>query len=395
MQARFAALDERLSALLPLWDFQPFTHLRLPWEAQHPALVRWLRSLNATAIEHLEQNPQRLSTALGAFLPEITQVHALGAMGALPIMHGDTPLHRAIAHRVPGRKWQQICAFAKCLPTAKGAYLEWCAGKGHLGRLLAYRDAQAVHSLELRKDLCQAGQALVTRVGVAQRLYPLDVLRDAVREHLLPDRHGVALHACGELHLQLLREGSRAGLQRLSISPCCYNLIPQDDYQPLSTLAQQSPLRLTQRHLRLPLQETVTAGQRVQRLRHREVDWRLGLDLLQRELSGVDTYRNLPHFPKSLLNGTFADFCQMAADYWGLRLVPSLDYARYEAAGQARRLDVSRMELVRHVFRRPLEIWLVLDRALYLYEQGYQVSVGCFCKRELTPRNVLIQAQRN
>ncbi len=36
------------------------------------------------------------------------------------------------------------------------------------------------------------------------------------------------------------------------------------------------------------------------------------------------------------------------------------------------------MELVRHLFRRPLELWLVLDRALFLQEQGYRVEVGSF-----------------
>ncbi|MEC8139802.1 MAG: methyltransferase, partial [Pseudomonadota bacterium] len=51
-----------------------------------------------------------------------------------------------------------------------------------------------------------------------------------------------------------------------------------------------------------------------------------------------------------------------------------------------------RVELVRHVFRRAIEVWLVLDRALYLQQQGYQVTVSTFCEKQLTPRNILIQA---
>ena len=53
-----------------------------------------------------------------------------------------------------------------------------------------------------------------------------------------------------------------------------------------------------------------------------------------------------------------------------------------------------RIELVRHVFRRALEIWLVLDRGLYLQQAGYDVSLSEFCEKQLTPRNVLIQATR-
>jgi hypothetical protein len=54
---------------------------------------------------------------------------------------------------------------------------------------------------------------------------------------------------------------------------------------------------------------------------------------------------------------------------------------------------VMRLSIVRHAFRRPLEIWLVLDLACYLEQQGYSVSIGSFCDRQLTPRNLLISAQ--
>ena len=56
--------------------------------------------------------------------------------------------------------------------------------------------------------------------------------------------------------------------------------------------------------------------------------------------------------------------------------------------------QVRNLELVRSLFRRPLEFWLLLDRALYLEEQGYQVRLGRFCEPALTPRNLLLLAER-
>jgi len=53
-----------------------------------------------------------------------------------------------------------------------------------------------------------------------------------------------------------------------------------------------------------------------------------------------------------------------------------------------------RLSVVRHVFRRPLEIWLALDLAVYLENRGYTVDLGSFCARQLTPRNLLISARR-
>ena len=53
------------------------------------------------------------------------------------------------------------------------------------------------------------------------------------------------------------------------------------------------------------------------------------------------------------------------------------------------------LELLRGLFRRPLELWLVLDRALYLEEQGFQVTLGTFCATQLSPRNLLLLAERD
>ena len=75
-----------------------------------------------------------------------------------------------------------------------------------------------------------------------------------------------------------------------------------------------------------------------------------------------------------------------------MKLPQGTDYIKYLEVGVARKKITDRVELVRHVFRRAIEVWLVLDRALYLQQQGYQVSVKTFCEKQLTPRNILILA---
>ena len=41
------------------------------------------------------------------------------------------------------------------------------------------------------------------------------------------------------------------------------------------------------------------------------------------------------------------------------------------------------------------EVWLALDLAVRLENDGYSVSLGEFCERRLTPRNLLISARLN
>ena len=78
-----------------------------------------------------------------------------------------------------------------------------------------------------------------------------------------------------------------------------------------------------------------------------------------------------------------------------LKIPQGIDYGRFLSEGVARKKVTDRIELVRHVFRRAIEVWLVLDRALYLQQHGYQVSIKTFCEKQLTPRNILILANNN
>ena len=66
--------------------------------------------------------------------------------------------------------------------------------------------------------------------------------------------------------------------------------------------------------------------------------------------------------PPKLLSGDFACYGAAVARRQGVQLPADVDWAHWHAVGEARRGEVRRLELVRHAFRRALEMWLVLDR---------------------------------
>jgi hypothetical protein len=94
------------------------------------------------------------------------------------------------------------------------------------------------------------------------------------------------------------------------------------------------------------------------------------------------------------LNEGFPAFCHWAAAKKQLELPDTVDFDFWLSFGERRLAEVRRHELVRHLFRRPLELWMVLDYAIFLEEQGYRVRLGQFCDRSLTPRNLLLDAVR-
>lgn len=390
LASRFTALGEFLKRHQMLWRPKPFTCLNLPWEADHPELSEWLRGRSLEEAEVAAEAPVD-SLPPGHFAHWAAEAARLSDPGALPL-YPVPPTAPRLSRDVPGRKWAQVEAFAAHLAFAERVehWLDWCGGKGHLGRRLL-QPHQRLTCLEFDPALVDAGQALSDHHRLPAHHRRQDVL--AADTHLAPADTPVALHACGDLHVRLLRLAATQGCRRLALAPCCYNRTDDEGYQPLSRRGRELGLALDKDDLGLPANEAVTAGARERRQRDLSMARRLGFDALQRHRRGVDEYLPTPSLPARWLGESFADYCGHLARLKGLALGEDIAFHTWEAQGWNRLAQVRNLERVRNLFRRPLELWLVLDRALFLVERGYRVRVGTFCKRELTPRNLLILAE--
>ncbi|MCW8276173.1 methyltransferase [Pseudomonas sp. PCH199] len=391
--ARFTALDAFLTKHQALWKPRPFTHLQLPWETSYPELAAWLRGRSLQDAENAHNQPALLD-APEPFASLAAMSLALSAVDELPAHSLEAAGHRLNVD-VPGRKWQQIEAFTSRLQFADAPkhWLDWCSGKGHLGRRLL-QTGQQLTCLEFDPALVASGQALSQRHQLHALHVEQDVLAANAASLLNAEYTPVALHACGDLHVRLIQLASAAGCKQLAIAPCCYNRISLSQYSPISSAAKASDLHLSLDDLALPMSETVTAGARVRRQRDTSMARRLAFDLLQRQLRGVDEYLPTPSLPSTWLDKPFSDYCHHLAGLKELSTISPQDWPALEAAGWQRLAQVRNLELLRGLFRRPLELWLVLDRALFLLEQGYTVRLGTFCETPLTPRNFLMLAER-
>jgi hypothetical protein len=388
---------EQLCRHQALWRPRAFHQPHLPWERELPQLSAALRALSLAQAEALAADDTALAQWLAPYLPFAPEL----------IARCQLPLHETHRHTdgwpeprdVPGRKWAQIRAFLAALPRCDLPALEWCAGKGHLGRSYSRIDGAAVTGLEWNGALVADGNRLARRESLPVELRQCDVLTEAGVAQIAPSQQLLALHACGDLHLQLLLGAAERRPHALALAPCCYHLtrrfLDADGYyRPLSAPAQAHDPRLAVIDLHTAVQESVTSSPRVIAQSRQLQAWRLGFDRLQRELRGVDTYLPTPSLPLSRLRNGFPSFCRELARHHRLELPPTIDVTRFEALGGERLREVTALDLVRLLFRRPLELWLALDRALFLAASGFEVTLGRFCERPLTPRNLLIHGQR-
>lgn len=386
--SRLWALQAALEALGDYWRPAPFRTATPAWCAQNPALAAAVAALEEAEVDAMAADPAAAQAWLTPQLPGLAELLALAALPVLPARSLPRASARAESG-IPGRKAAQIEAFVASMPPARTPVLDWCAGKAHLGRRVAFADGVPLAALEHDPVLAAEAQRLAARVGLEASVYVEDARTPAaltrVAEHTV-----LALHACGELHRGLVRDAALGGAASYRIAPCCYHRDAGPRYR---TLSQVADLDLDANALKLAVTETVTAPLHDRRRLARDQAAKLGYLALHEALAGAAPAGMRP-VPADWLAADFEYGARRIAAREGLALPRGIDWAHWQAVGERRRAEVRRLELVRHAFRRPLEVWLVLDLALALDEAGFAVRLGRFCSRELTPRNLLLLADR-
>jgi len=305
----FLKLDAYLTGLQDYWHFSAFPMLDYPWSGSFPQLVALLESIDDRQLAGYLQNPDDLYSRLQPLLPELRLLNDPLFAVADSTEHTRPDYPGWLSNGIKGRKWSQISQFSR---QVKGdiPVLEWCAGKGHLGRLLAFQNHNPITSVEWQQSLCDAGQSLAKKRQLAQQFQQADVLTGEADPLVMEKQHAVSLHACGDLHIHLIEQVIKKQTEQLTFSPCCYHLTADKIYQPLSETAGHSALKLSRQDLKSVVAQQVVSGDRQKRLNDIEVHWRLSFDCLQKELLQTRAYLTLPSFPKALLNKSFKDFCQ-------------------------------------------------------------------------------------
>ena len=331
MQTNFLTIDSFLLSYQEFWRQDPFYLCQkdsVSWQNTSPELVHWLDDLSHQDVIDLKEHSDRLVTCLSRFFPGLNEMVTLASLPRVNLT--GLTLSRNTSLGVPGRKLEQILAMGEsALSDHYGSeWLEWCSGKGFLGRILAQQSEQKVTSFEWQRSLCDSGQEIADAQHLNMTFVQGDAFSSSSQRVFNSNQHAVALHACGDLHVKLLQNCVAHQLPAVTISPCCYHLIQDESYQALSLLAQRSQLALSKADLRIPLQETVTGGERVKRHRQLEMIYRLGFSALLKGELAVGEYVPVPSIKKSQLDDGFQAFCEWAAAKKSLEL-PNVEFEQY------------------------------------------------------------------
>ena len=398
LRARFAALTQFLKDHRRVWGPRPYAGDVIDWEGDAPALSAWCRSRSDHELVVHERDPWMLR---GAPAPAPRWAERARELSRVGRFEGEIPLDLRgtdLGRCIPSRKWAQVRALAATVVPrvqAGQTLVDWCAGKGHLGRTLAHLTGADAVLVERRRELCDAGAKRARDEGVLLRCVAADASGDAARAELCAGRFAVALHACGALGEEFVESAIAGEVDSLALSPCCHHRIGGPSYRPASSTAAAAGLPLTRGDLKLTTTEQRHASPAIAQARVRSMVWQLGFDLAAREAAGTDPRTRTRYLHPRHLKVSFRAFCEQSARRHDLPLATPWDDEATLAMANTKVRQMRGLNLVRWIFRRPLELWLILDRALRLEEAGYNVEVGTFCARSVTARNLLLLARRS
>ncbi len=216
---------------------------------------------------------------------------------------------------------------------------------------------------------------------------------------LTPDSLTLGLHTCGSLAVDQIRLSSARMVRGIMSLGCCYHKLEFDPQnQNISSFAREhSPLTLSRYALTLASRAHRKLDGKDFDLKTKVKAYRYAIHFLLHDVHSRRGIVPLGNSSPKLYDESFGTYALEQLKRLGLasgHTKEELDRYYQDPDRQELLWRMISSGIVRNAFGRLLELYILLDRAIFLEEQGYEVSVQELFDEEVSPRNVCITAGR-
>lgn len=262
--------------------------------------------------------------------------------------------------------------------------VDLAGGKGHLSRVLQH------YFVNLQLHRC----VLDSNKNFAQSndpFYCVDLLKVQSLPVPQPD-HLLLLHGCGALTDQAIDFYSSHQTSSLHLVSCCYHLIQKN-----FSFTSYPLIKLTSESLHLATRTYKVLDATSWKKRHNVKQYRYTFEMWFFK-KFRQTMPALKSSPGKLYESTFENYCdeqlkrlQIAKTPETIAELNSLFEKEFDL-----REKLIRLGMLRHLFSRPLEVYLSLRRAKELLKANQESTLefGEIFDKKISPRNILISAKR-
>jgi hypothetical protein len=336
--------------------------------------------------------------------PIITEVQNLIAIPKLSFISEELEETKRNFTRMNQKKIHEVSQISKYLKSEKlGHIIDIGGGVGHLCQhLIQYNQATAT-SIDMNQELQDKGAKRISR------LYP-EVKDKIAFENIEVDKSNLnnifdksiqrnskllGLHSCGELSNHLIDLFINSEISSFINIGCCYhkidkeiNLSKESKFGPLE-ISNQAKTLATRTYKKLTLVE-FQKREAVKRKRY-------ALQILLYNKFGIREFVGVGNAKIIEYEKPFSDYAtkKLAAIEFDHNLsAKELNDFYKDKVVQDEITFMLRCGIFRSLFARPIELYIILDRAMYLEDHGHKTEMVEIFDNAKSPRNIAISSSR-
>lgn len=408
LKKRFQEIAQFLKPYQRIWENEIMLQYPDPVK-DYPA--EWVEELasfrDRDVVIGLEKKelPELKSASLKAFYQRIDELCQLESIPALPAF----PERRfSFLYMIPKKEYEikKLAPFVNALYQSKGLkkIVDIGGGQGHLAVSLTNHYNLKTVSVDMDPALQKTGiERHEKNFRFADNKVEFVNVKVSGNEEkfqnlLSPESMTLGLHTCGPLANYQIKASAEKKIKGIISLGCCFDkLVRDENTQNISDFAQKSAysLNFNQYALTLATRAHRKMDEKDYEFKLKVKFFRYAIHFLLHDHYGLKDIVPLGNTHHKIYEGPFADYVfeQMKR----ISLEPR--HTKDELNEYFARADIQELiwkmlaaGLIRNALGRPMELYILLDRAIYLMEQGYEVSLLEFFEEPISPRNIGIVA---
>jgi hypothetical protein len=273
-------------------------------------------------------------------------------------------------------------------------------GIGHLAQSLANHYDLTTTSLDMDPVMQETGRQRQVNNKVDYIQVKVDAENSQFQTLLSSDCMTLGLHTCGPLANHQIKASCANKIKGLISFGCCYEKLQHDpNSQNISNYAKnlKNPITFNYFALTLATRAHRKMHEKDYELKLKVKFFRYAIHILLNDEYGMKELISLGNSSPKLYDESFGNYVIEQFRRINLPLHHTKDELDAYFTNPERQELIWKMltaGLIRNAFGRLMELYILLDRALYLEEHGYKVELQEFFDEPVSPRNLGIVAHK-
>ena len=384
---------EKISQFIESWkDFLDFEPIRKYPDYCPQKIEPWVEELSQKNLEELVEfeNNLKIKTSIKGFQETLDSINEFIDFPIFTSIEASTEL---VSNKLKNKKQHEIKQIKTLLDKLDGVDLiDIGSGTGHLSENLVHDKNRFSYCIDQNQELQLSGKKRIAENN-QQNLTKIEFHTECFSDQsklnlkkIFDDRLILGLHACGDLTSDILKFYHDSKADHLLSLGCCYHKLTTK-YN-LSKQAKKRNIKFTTNTFNLAARSY--SFQTKENLQNK-IQIRTYRYMLHIYLYSLGHKDFIPTGQTKLSDyrGSFEEYAdKYAKDHIDSSSDAQIFFDTPENQETVKKIIYT--DIFRGIFGRVIESYIVLDRALFLQEQGHDVFVQEIFDRKLSPRNLAI-----